>query len=113
MTKKDTLKNPETSGDETKMTNAKRKITFWEDGKGWKENPSLEKKILSATEFYEDKNSNGHYCAIVGKIFPAVYSVYTNADGTVQAAYEPNLPKDYVEHTMPKCENPVPKLVGA
>jgi hypothetical protein len=105
MTKKDMFKKPNSSEDET--MNAQR-ITFWKDGKGWVEKPSLEKKLQDVSESYVAGDSNSHYYVVVGKWMPTVYSVYLNTDGTVQAADEPSLPVGYVKH-LTKVENPLQK----
>jgi hypothetical protein len=118
MAETDMFKNPNSS--ESAMENAQtRPITFWKDGKGWVEKPGLERKLYEVRESYTDKNSNGHFyfivdnvLPIVGKVFPVVYSVYVNDNGTVQAADEPGLPVNYVRH-LPKCDNPLQKAKSA
>lgn len=105
----DMFKNPNLS--ENEMTTA-TKVTFWKDGKGWVEKPGLERKLSDVEESYADSNYNSHFYFVVGKIFPTVYSVYVNQDGTVQAAEEPSLPAGYVRH-MPKCQNPLQKAKSA
>lgn len=106
MTKTDMLKNPNSSENET--MNAQR-ATVWKEGKGWVEmSPSLERKLQDVSESYADKSSNSRFYFVLGKIFPTVYSVYVNPDGTVRAADEPNLSADYIRR-LPKCDNPLQK----